>query len=156
MPKQIFKAIDAAGQTHTRSSLNRTYTHTVVFLPKIEADLARADHDQDLDGKNWEFACKMVAWGGVYGGERKSYQTDEAVAQSLALNKKAMDEFASREAAIAGRRADRIARIRKAEAEGYYQKWQNAGWAGRPDLAQKLAASIANKATVAILLAQAA
>lgn len=148
-----FRATDAAGRIHTRTT-KRTYTHTVVFLPCYAADLAKASQPRQVDGDNWEFAGQMVAWGGVFNGVRKPYHTDEQVSKELASNQERVAQFPDRAAAIEGNRLRRIEDVEARKAAGYYETWQNAGWCGRLDLAQKLAAQTAG-ARVEILIAEA-
>lgn len=140
MPKTYYEAIDPAGRVHKRSTDRRTYTHTVVFLPSYTADMARADKDYPVDGDNHDFHVKMVQWGGVYKGERRPWHTDEQIAADLAKYQALAAEYPSREAAIAGKRAERVAFVNARKDAGYYAIYQNAGWCGRLDLAQKLAA----------------
>lgn len=156
MPKTTFIAIDPAGVTHKRTSQNRTYSHTVVFLPSYDAALAKASEPYAGDGENWAFASQMVAWGGIYGGERKPWHTDEGIARDLARYQELLGEYASAKEAIAGERQKRIDRIEACRAEGFFEKWQNAGWCGRADLAYRLASSLVSVARIEILEARVA
>lgn len=153
--RTTFTATDAAGRVHTRTSDRREYTHTVVFLPSFALDMARADRDRGHDGEDWDFACRMVAWGGVFNGVRKPWATDEQIAAELADYTAKASKYTSREEAITGRRAKRVAFVNERKEAGYYATWQNAGWCGRLDLAQKLAARTNDAAKVDVLPAKA-
>jgi len=159
MPKAIFTATDAAGQTHKRTSESRIYTHTVVFLPDFAADMALADKDYKQDGSNFAYYCELAAGTHEHvthviprSGYHASY-SDEQVAKFQEAQReqnakgiadaKAVTEGHTRESYVAARRAKRVAAVNEGNAAGYYAKWQNAGWCGRYDLAQKLAAKTA-------------
>jgi hypothetical protein len=139
MAKTKYKAICPDGTIITRSS-DRVYVAAVIAQASYDFSLAQADQDGKNDGSNWEFNCQMVAWGGIYRGERKPWDTDEAIAKSLAQCTERMNEYPSAAAAIAGERAKRIARVEEAKANGYFEQWQLIGFCGRPDLAAKAAA----------------
>lgn len=143
MAKSTFTAIDPNGATHKRTSVSRTYTHTVCSKPNYEYELKHASEPRIQDGINWGFSCQMVAWGGLYKGERKSWDTDSYVAQQLARYTELKNEYSSREAAIEGERQKRIAAVEARMTSGHYRKYECHGWCGRLDLAQKLAAQTA-------------
>lgn len=139
MAKTNYIAIDPAGQLHTRKT-ERVYTHTVLFKYSYEDQMREANRDQSVDGDNWEFSCRMVEWGGVYRGKREKWHSDEEIARNLATNEALKAKANNRAEAIANGRAERVAHIEARKAAGFYEKWVNAGWCGRLDLAQKLAA----------------
>jgi len=136
MPKTVFTATDAAGFVHIRKT-ERSYSHTVVYLPSYDRDMAHADRNIKEDGSNWRFYADRVATGAT----RFLTNAEERAA-----------EYASEAQAIAGERAKRVAFVRKREADGYYDKWQNAGWCGRPDLAAKLLADTQKWTARAVIL----
>lgn len=143
MAKSTFTAIDPNGKAHKRTSVSRTYTHTVCSKPNYEYDLKRASEPREQDGVNWDFYCQMVEWGGILDGKRRSWHTDEGIAAELAQAIEKKNEYPSREAAIEGKRQKRIAATEAAKARGYYNEYEAHGWCGRLDLAQKLASQCA-------------
>lgn len=149
-----FTAIDAAVQTHKRTSKSRSYTHTVVALRSYSFDLDRANSkvwDKE-EGKNFDY-YSLIAFGNdphpcrCYRTPDRwtAEQIAEEAASVEAMNAKRITDAAdrvtghTRETYLAARRADRVARVEKAKAEGRYAQWENLGWCGRLDLAQKLA-----------------
>lgn len=153
MSAKTFTAIDAAGGVHRQTSAWVTFTHTVVFLPSYDEDMAFADRDFEGDGLAWDTA----------GGVIQSYNDaarpiDEADRYAVAEFQKAQEirnEFPSRESAIAGKRAVRARRVEAARSAGYYATWQNAGWFTREDLAQLMASKITSSAVAVLEAAEA-
>ncbi len=155
MPKTKFTAKDKNGTIHTRTSDRREYTHTVVYLPSFEQDMACVDSDWKTDGSNFDYYTLIA--GGNDPLPCRNYRTDPArwtaeeiaaaEADAVERQKARIDDASARvmgktrQAYIAEHRAERVARIHAKKAEGYYGIWQNAGWCGRLDLAHKLAAS---------------
>lgn len=138
MAKKIYQAVCPDGSIFNRTT-DREYVAAVVGQISFDNALAVADQDGKYDGSNWEFACQMVAWGGLYKGERRDWYTDEQIAQELAKYQARMNEYPNAAAAIAGERAKRVDAVNAAKAKGFYEEWQLIGFCGRPDLAAKTA-----------------
>ena len=122
---------DWNGVKHTRTSKNRTYTHTVLFQYSPEYDLREAERldPNGLDSSNYDYLIRMAEGNHPY-GKPNQRQLDEAKAAAC-LSK---DEYCRSE------RDKRVRRHNARRAEGYYNEWGNAGWCGRRDLAEKLLA----------------
>lgn len=134
MAKIKYSAVCPDGTIITRQSA-RTYVACVVGRASYENALAQAQTPNPLDAKNWEFAGQMVAWGGIYKGERKSWDTDEQISKQLARYKAIYEQYNSAEEAIAGSVAQAIARVEENKAKGFYDQWSLVGFCGRQDLA---------------------
>jgi len=154
MAKTKFFATDAAGKIHTRST-ERVYSHTVVTLPSKVHDMGRATAADWLksDIANFDYYTVVAAGNDPHKSENywarhADKWTPEQIAEQQARcdaeNARRVVEARSkvathdRDSYCAMQRAKRVAAIEKRDAEGYYQIWQNAGWCGRPELAQKL------------------
>jgi len=145
-----FTAIDPAGKTHTRTSKTRTYTHTVFALPSsVTAVLwasskeARRRHREDFayytemaSGKS-SFLDKRFYETVEQNAERRASAMESAV-KKLNGCKSAQDY----EYMMVARDLDGIQKQRLA---GYYDTYQNMGWCGRADLAQKLKTTTENR-----------
>lgn len=119
------------GQTFKRNSENAIYTHTVVSKPAFnyEQALAHAKADKHYDSK-WIAYCKEAAsldykYASVTSDKDRAEYVRQVEIGPDALN-----------AEVAARQ---VARVEENNAKGYYEAFQNAGWCGRADLAQKLA-----------------
>ena len=152
-----YHAIDPSGDVHTRSSkAGRVYTHTVVTRPSYEWALmaAKSKDWAKTDRRNLEYYDTIAQGRDPY--PRQCYRqnhpekwTPEQIEEERiaveAENRKRVEDaiahVANRTVAqyLADKQAERIARVEGLKAKGYYNDWQNAGWCGRPDLAQKLA-----------------
>lgn len=139
----------ADGQTFTRNSKSRVYTHCVVAKPSIECALERAQSKaaRDLHRSNYRWYQKTLACDGrLY--EQYKYVTDEQYAKQCEDNRvravkelgavRNEDEYISREV------SKELAGIAAQDAKGFYDTWAECGWCGRFDLAQKLAATKRN------------
>jgi hypothetical protein len=147
-----FYVIDPQGVAHTRSSKNRTYTHTVLIFrgPAMEAAaLARAQRSTLADSIKTH--ATYISWSQCVDlGSRP-----RPIVAGDYLNQRGLEhvaKFASAEAYEASQLAWRLQCHAKDVAKGQYSKWHNAGWCGRPDLAVKLAAQ--ETVTTKILEAQ--
>jgi hypothetical protein len=139
-----FHAVDPQGRIHTRNSKGRTYAYTVVvrvgrtkvdrYYAAIEAAGVDAgqSYDRTVDEskgvfpqrelwrgaaalKNWQdFAIEYLKDPEGYGDGR-----DAAIAKAIAHAREVAEDY---------------------EAEGRWDRYENAGWCSRADLAQKLAA----------------
>lgn len=149
MPKNIYTVTTPDQVIHTRKT-DRTYTHAVFYLRDFDRELVRADASWKTDGDNWEFAGRMVEWGGIYGGVRRSWDTDEKIAAHLAKYTALYALSSSRTAAIQRARAERVAAVHAAQAAGEFEVYQLAGWCGRPDLAIRLRDSGKGRGAIAL------
>lgn len=127
MAKTAYFATDANGKTHTRNS-DRVYTHTVVYRHiKSEAmAAAHSDHWKSLDANNYEFDVAIATGNHNY----TTITADRVAACKARVEAFTMDEY------VANSLAERVARVEATD----FTVWHNAGWCGRLDLAQKLAA----------------
>lgn len=154
MPKTHYTATDPNGAVHKRSTDRRVYTHTVVFLPSYEADMANATHKDwaKTDASNFNYYTRSAAGLNAprnYRAEHPDKWTAEEIAESQAWSDEENAKRIARgreetsghtlESYIAAKRAERVQFIEDRKAAGYYRTYQNAGWCGRLDLAQKLA-----------------
>lgn len=143
-----FLATDPAGKTHKRTSQNRTYAATVVVREgtanaerKFEAGEGwRRDHD----AKNFAYAAARTTAEAVTADLlRRNHKVlaDDAdyVARRVAENVAFVEGFATVEEYVEKQAAKRRAKFEAEKAAGSYERWLNAGWCGRPDLALKLA-----------------
>lgn len=137
------------GQTFTRNSQNRVYTHCVVAKPSYEAALRAADAWAPQHGSNFAYYTEELADGCTghvyrYHAESEESYAARAAAQSAERKAHYTEELGgdtNRAAYIARKIAEEKAAIEKMRAEGYYDRWDVVGWCGRLDLAQKLASS---------------
>jgi len=137
--------IDPAGVTHTRNSTSRTYSHAVIARRSYDSALASAEARRD---PNYDY-YRAIADGTSRHLVAYSYRTAEQHAARLkavvATALAHLDGADSREAYVAAKRAEAVARVEADEAAGEFDGWAVLGWAGRPDLADKLAASSRNR-----------
>lgn len=171
MAKTKYFAIDANGVEHTRSS-ERVYTHTVVYKASYEHALASAMSKEwdKQEARNFAYYVALAnrthehaqyVRSTAYHPSYTAVQIDAMEARKQAeIEKRIVDAaerikgFADAAAWCAAERADRVAGVEKNKAEGYYDKWFNAGWNGRLGLAQTLANKCSNAAEVQILEAK--
>jgi hypothetical protein len=158
MAKTIFTAIDPNGVEHKRTSDRRTYTHTVVFQKSYAKALERASQLYKVDGENFDYYVELAA--GQHqrvtpdSGYHASYSAEfiaNARANQIAENErrqasaKETIEGHTRESYQRLKRDERVAEVERGKANGHLDHdWFNAGWCGRLDLAQKLAAGYDN------------
>jgi hypothetical protein len=137
-----YLAIDPDGVKHKRRS-DRTYTHTVVYKGGYARAVASVE-DQAwaiTDQNNYRYYLDIVEG-------RTGKAPWETEAQHEARKGDAAGHLAGCQCAadyIAKCKAHRLARIEANRAEGKYDTWQNAGWCGRSDLAQKVASDWSSK-----------
>ena len=142
-----FLATDPAGNTHKRTSQSRTYAATVVVREgtataerKFEA--AEPDH-QKRDADDFAFFLQMSTLDGVKQWHKKGGWTHASEADmqaDVARYSERLEGCATAAEYVALQAAERRAAFEKAKAAGAYERWLNAGWCGRSDLALKLAA----------------
>lgn len=164
-------ATDANGLTHTRSTKSRSYTHMVVIKRSYDAAIAAASdrHWAKTDASNFDYYLRIAEGrSSHYPSTRYCPQYPErydaaAIADEEArlsasdaakvVEAKAVVEGHTVASYVAQQLAKRLARVEALKAEGYYDRWCDAGWCGRLDLAHKLAGSQKNVAATAILAA---
>ncbi len=160
MARNKFTATDAAGVVHTRTSDNRTYSHTVVVLPSYEFDLARANRaDLKSEARTFAYYQAIAAGNDPYPGRCFRSESRGDSAESIAEEqarvaaenaKRVADAQAvvaatpTAEAYSAAEKAKRVAHVEQYMAAGYFETWQNVGWCGRRDLAASLARKMTN------------
>jgi hypothetical protein len=131
MNKHFF--IDPAGQTHTRNSKSRTYSHAVIFRKDYEVCRRQAANVMDIDVTNFNYAQKQVETEGW-----SEWTKEESKQRDRDLVAKYQNGYEFAQAMAAKRVEDTDRR----NAEGYYDEWICRGWNGRLDLAQKEAAKL--------------
>lgn len=149
MTKQIFIATDPNGIEHRRTSDRRTYTHTVVFQKskKLHIESAIAGHKQHVSTGEWMLAC-------VANGKHLSLMHFDHYAKDIERQARDVTDCIEKlnGAKNAVEYADRQVTETVADLESRdWSVYWNAGWCGRADLAQKLAASITAGLNVTIL-----
>lgn len=124
------------GQTFTRSSKSRVYTHCVVAKPSYEAAVRAASAKGWLEAhrSNYHYYVGKLAKGAQ--NEWDQSYVDKA--------RERLAGIADEQAYVDAEVAKSLARVEKARTEGYYDTWAECGWCGRLDLAQKLAATKRN------------
>ncbi|SCX31105.1 hypothetical protein DSM25558_5121 [Agrobacterium sp. DSM 25558] len=156
MAKTAYFAIDPNGKTHTRNT-ERSYSHTVVYRQDKAEKLAFAMHKDwhKTDGRNYDYDALCAAGTHAHvttvtpaSGFHASYTAEQIAARQEAQREENADRIAKAKASIgtmtraefiADQQARRVASAEKADYTTYF----NAGWCGRLDLAQKLAAKFA-------------
>jgi hypothetical protein len=155
-----FTAVDPAGLTHTRNSKDRTYTHTVVALPSsVQRTLAATSPAmRKTHRSNFVYHLNM-ANGTSKWLERTLWETE------VSHITRTKQEIAKAQNALRGCQTAQeyenmmvdadLARIKKAMTDGFYATYQNIGWCGRLDLAQKLKTTSENKGWVGVTILEA-
>lgn len=162
MAKTTFTAIDPAGKPHTRKT-DRVYTHTVVVRQSNElAEAAYARYEpgrRKLDAENYVFDKKLSTVEGLRAWYvRKGFDPNAKwvnLPEEAAKHAKALRGCATAEAFVELKAAERRAAFEAEKAAGHFERYLNAGWCGRPDLALKLAAKQQGFAEVRVLEAKA-
>lgn len=140
-----FYVRDPQGRKHTRTSLNRTYTHTVLVRDSYENAIQRCSETgwTRLDTLNFNYYTALV--NGTHPSLKSWYdhETEETFkarcAEYVAKAVKALDGCTDLATYLAREHARRIASVEEGKLQGKYDDWGPAGWCGRFDLAQKLA-----------------
>jgi hypothetical protein len=132
----IFTAIDPNGVTHTRNSKARTYTHMVVGRPswtgavkRVSCKEARAVHFSNFKYQR-ALADGRSQW--LEGLTVEDRDARIASAQALLNGCKTGHDYSDKMV------KNSLAIIEKKLENGHYDKYQDLGWCGRPDLAEKL------------------
>lgn len=146
MPKTTFTATDPNGFEHKRTSDRRSYTHTVVYRrsEKDYVEQAIANHRLNVSTGEWLLACVANGKHASLMGF-KHYAEDEArhaadvvdSVEKLGGAKNAV-EYADKLV------TEHVAELKKRDWNTYW----NAGWCGRRDLAEKLAAKFGPTALI--------
>ena len=132
------------GQTFTRTSKTRVYTHCVVVKPCMQRALAGANSSgrRLCDADNWAYHTKVVAAGGNVHMTRWSEEPSDSFIERCEANAdRNAEQLAGRDCAtyVSDQLQARLDVISKQEAEGYYGRWQQIGWSSRFDLAHRQA-----------------
>jgi len=137
MPKIIFTAIDPNGVEHKRTSDRRSYSHTVVYQKAVHEARAKARHASHIDNGRYYLQCIAKGFHESlmkfehYASDQGRHDADVKMAYAELKGCTTAEGFA----------AMRVAEeLLKLDAEDWSAYW-NAGWCGRFDLAQKLAAA---------------
>jgi hypothetical protein len=153
MAKTSYFATDANGNIHTRNS-DRVYTHTVVYRNSKSKQLeaAKSAECRKMDGRNYDYAVECAAGthqhvttitpaSGFHASYTAEYIADRQEAQRAEneiriARAKADIGTMTRVEYQDAKEANRVAKVEATD----FTIWHNAGWCGRLDLAQKLAA----------------
>lgn len=139
MAKSIFLATATDGTEFKRTSDNRVYTHTVISKRNFNRDLDDAGKIKATDADNFAYYTRRAA--------DSSQDTANALEQLAGAKTVTEYQFAKRDA--------RVAAVLAARDAGAYDVWHNAGWCGRLDLAQKLAAKEASYGNLEVTILEA-
>jgi hypothetical protein len=133
--KNIHTATLPNGETATRTSENRTYTHCVATRANYPRALAVADRLDEQDRKNFDYylSCHEGRHPHAYSqftnaGERARWSEIAA--------------FGSRDAYAAHLRQERLAQLEADRLAGNFERWSVLGWNG----SERLAMAAANTA----------
>lgn len=155
-----FTAVDPVGATHTRTSKNRVYTHTVVGLPSSVRHTLQATDTalRSLHRSNFLYHLNM-ANGTSKWLERKPWETDVQFAtrtqQQIASSANALQGCNNAQEYEAMLVNAALERIRHDMARGFYSTYQNLGWCGRHDLAVKHKTASENRGWIGVTILEA-
>lgn len=146
---------DGTNTVFRRKSANRTYTHTVVFQRSKDAAIAYA---KSAGNRSHHASTGKYLLDCVADGHHANLMRFEHYAKDTARQAKDVAEAKARLAGITTvaayvdrRITENLADIAKVN----WSAWYNAGWCGRLDLAQKLAAKINNGGQSAVVILEA-
>lgn len=145
-------AIDANGTTHTRNSENRVYSHCVAVRFSYERALAEAKKPHRSADSNFHHYAAFLDGTSEFLKQRSWHTAEqhaEQVAHDIEKAKEALAGCATVEEYSAMLIARSVGGVKKAKADGYYDRWHLMGWNSRLDLAQKEAARQRDRASVA-------
>ena len=145
--KTTYIAVDPAGVTHKRTTKDRTYTNTVVRKGGYQTAIRMAYEASTpkILQSDFRYYSAIVAgnnpyparnWAGTPEGAAQAAQED---AKRLEEAKKALMGATTLDAYCALCCNRRLAQVEEARVAGEYDRWDNLGWQGRPDLAQGIA-----------------
>lgn len=143
MAKTTHIARDRNGFEHRRASQSRVYSHTVVARPSYRAALMLAAEIDKTDRGNFAYHHDLATKGERDLGRGMVTRLDSFGRDPEVERAKHIAELAGAATAeeyATAKRDARVAKIEELKAKGYYDAFQNLGWCGRLDLAQKLAA----------------
>ena len=134
-----FTAVDPAGKTHKRSSKERVYTHTVVYR---EGEAFRDKRAAHIEATRISTEKSYTRLESNAAGNPEPGRHPSVWARDTAFAIEYLAKHPSRAVYV----AEAVARAEKHHAEyvagGFWDVYQNAGWCGRLELAEKLAASL--------------
>lgn len=136
--------IDPTGKKHTRTSQNRVYSHCVLTRRSETASLARAtgaDHARS-DRNNFDYYIALV--NGTHKHCKSLYSSDDPV-KRIEDAKVSLNGATTFEAYSTAQQIARVEDILQRKSAGYFTAFEVAGWCGRRDLAEKLAATLRAK-----------
>ena len=126
MAKRYFTAV-LGDHTFLRSSDTRAYSHMVVARPSFASAIASAKRGSGCEASNFDYYQRVIA-----GTSRYTHSEDEVA--------RAHDEVAGcadAQAYVQKKIDQAVAAVEGREATGYFDRFQDAGWASRLDLAEK-------------------
>lgn len=140
--KTIYRAVDPNGGIHKRKS-HRVYTHTVVFQYAEAYAIQNAKHPswKATDARNFDHYQKTLT------AQRPHYWSEAQFAATQAKAREYIAGCSTPEEYHTKKEAERLADIARYAAEGYYERWQNAGFCGSHGLAVKLASQTSGLGT---------
>lgn len=159
MTKTVYLATDPAGIMHKRTTENRHYTHTVVVSGGYQAALANARSKgwATTDAHNFEWYKRTAEGRDPYlpsvryrAKNPDKWTTAEIAEEDLELQVRDAAKVAVAKLHVEGHNvasyvakqlALRVGIVEVRKAKGEFDAWWNAGWCGRRDLADKLAAA---------------
>lgn len=156
MPSTTFLATDPNGIVHKRTSQNRQYTHTVVALRSKALALAAAVSKDAHRNRvaNFQFHREYLDGTSRF-LERRTWQTEQQHQEQMATDiQRAREELQGDMDVndyVARKQREALEDVEKADLAGQFTRYENLGWCGRFDLAQKLASSSGNWLDVTIL-----
>lgn len=147
MTKIKHSATGPNGETFTRTSKTRSYTHMAIGRPSYDAAVARANSPESIKGDRRNFAHYNAFLNGTSEFlPRKSWERDDAafearVATDIARATSALAGCTDADSYAEAKRLARVADVEASKASGVFDRFVDLGWSSRFDLAQKVAAS---------------
>lgn len=130
MPKHTYTAT-YAGQVFTRTT-HRTYTHLVIARRSIDEAIARVHGEANSKtfAKDYAYYCREAN-----DATREFKHTEQQIARYQSIAAKVFAEYRNEWI------AEHLAIVEKQRQKGWFDTFNVVGWCGRPDLAEKSAAS---------------
>lgn len=135
-----YTAVAPDGTILKRTTQRRVYTHMVAVLPNYTHAMNVAMIVRNQDRENfvyWERLVRMDEFAAYDTAETRQTVIDRVTVYMRAKNDWVPDAaqmYADDQA------CDRLARVNKANAQGYYDTYGTMSWCGRRELAEKVAA----------------